>query len=82
MTKSNYLSFWGESFYHQTPPTTTEHRQTPSTPKQNNFVHNYQVWGHTSFLVFSYLAILASCFKMVLAKLELHLPKLIAAKFD
>jgi hypothetical protein len=33
MTKSNYLSFWGESFYHQTPPTTTEHRQTPSTPK-------------------------------------------------
>jgi hypothetical protein len=36
----------------------------------------------TSFLVFSYLAILASCFKIVLAKLELHLPKLIAAKFD
>jgi hypothetical protein len=30
---------------------------------------------------FSYLSILASCFKIVLAKLELHLP-LIAAKYD
>jgi hypothetical protein len=31
---------------------------------------------------FSYLAILASCFKIVLAKLELHLPELIAVKYD
>ena len=32
-------------------------------------------------IFFSYLAILASCFKIVLAKLELHLP-LIAANSD
>ena len=35
----------------------------------------------TGNIFFSYLAILASCFKIVLAKLELHLP-LIAAKSD